>query len=38
MAIPTLAEFGEAITPNQHNLARNFVTLDNFYAHRRSQL
>ena len=28
---PDLAEFGEAITPNQHNLARSFVTLDNFY-------
>ena len=28
---PDLAEFGEALTPNQHNLARNFVTLDNFY-------
>ena len=35
---PDLAEFGQAITPNQHNLARNFVTLDNFYGHRRSQL
>ena len=31
MAILDLAEFGEAFTPNQHNLARNFVTLDNFY-------
>ncbi|MGO9613251.1 MAG: bifunctional YncE family protein/alkaline phosphatase family protein [Dissulfurispiraceae bacterium] len=28
---PDLAEFGLAYTPNQHNLARNFVTLDNFY-------
>ena len=28
----TLTEFGSAITPNQHNLARKFVTLDNFYA------
>jgi DNA-binding beta-propeller fold protein YncE len=28
----TLAEFGSAITPNQHSLARTFVTLDNFYA------
>jgi DNA-binding beta-propeller fold protein YncE len=28
---PALAEFGEALTPNQHNLARRFVTLDNFY-------
>jgi len=29
---PALAEFGERYTPNQHNLARKFVTLDNFYA------
>ncbi len=29
---PALAEFGEPLTPNQHNLARTFVTLDNFYA------
>jgi YVTN family beta-propeller protein len=29
---PSLTEFGEAITPNLHNLARTFVTLDNFYA------
>jgi len=28
---PALAEFGEAITPNVHKVARNFVTLDNFY-------
>ncbi|HEX7556180.1 MAG TPA: beta-propeller fold lactonase family protein, partial [Leptolinea sp.] len=28
---PALAEFGKELTPNQHNLARNFVTLDNFY-------
>jgi DNA-binding beta-propeller fold protein YncE len=28
---PRLTEFPEAITPNFHNLARNFVTLDNFY-------
>ena len=27
---PDLAEFGQAITPNLHNLARTFVTLDNF--------
>jgi len=27
---PTLVEFGAAITPNQHNLAAAFVTLDNF--------
>jgi DNA-binding beta-propeller fold protein YncE len=29
---PTLALFGQAVTPNQHNLAQNFVTLDNFRA------
>jgi DNA-binding beta-propeller fold protein YncE len=29
---PALAEFGESLTPNQHNLARTFVTLDNIYA------
>lgn len=29
---PLLAEFGKAYTPNQHQLARQFVTLDNFYA------
>jgi DNA-binding beta-propeller fold protein YncE len=29
---PSLAEFGKELTPNQHNLARQFVTLDNFYA------
>jgi YVTN family beta-propeller protein len=28
---PALAEFGEACTPNQHALARSFVTLDRFY-------
>jgi YVTN family beta-propeller protein len=28
---PNLTEFPEAITPNFHSLARNFVTLDNFY-------
>jgi hypothetical protein len=27
---PDLTEFGEAVTPNLHSLARNFVTLDNF--------
>ena len=27
---PTLTQFGEAITPNFHQLATNFVTLDNF--------
>ncbi len=29
---PALTEFGEAVTPNFHNLARTFVTLDNMYA------
>ena len=29
---PTLTLFGQAITPNQHNLAQQFVTLDNFMA------
>jgi YVTN family beta-propeller protein len=28
---PDLTEFGEAITPNQHNLAKGFVTLDSFF-------
>jgi hypothetical protein len=28
---PNLTEFPEAMTPNQHAIARNFVTLDNFY-------
>jgi len=27
---PDLTQFGEGITPNYHNLARQFVTLDNF--------
>lgn len=27
---PSLTLFGQSITPNQHNLAQNFVTLDNF--------
>ena len=27
---PGLAEFGQMVTPNLHNLALNFVTLDNF--------
>jgi YVTN family beta-propeller protein len=27
---PALTEFGAAITPNQHQIARTFVTLDNF--------
>jgi DNA-binding beta-propeller fold protein YncE len=29
---PSLTEFGQLITPNLHNLARTFVTLDNFMA------
>ena len=29
---PSLTEFGQAITPNQHNLAKTFVTLDNMMA------
>ncbi len=28
---PSLAMFGAAVTPNEHALARRFVTLDNFY-------
>jgi DNA-binding beta-propeller fold protein YncE len=29
---PALTLFGQQITPNQHNLAQQFVTLDNFLA------
>ena len=29
---PSLVQWGQAITPNQHSLARAFVTLDHFYA------
>jgi DNA-binding beta-propeller fold protein YncE len=29
---PSLVQWGQAITPNLHNLARTFVTLDHFYA------
>ena len=29
---PSLVQWGQAITPNEHNLARTFVTLDHFYA------
>ena len=29
-ADPNLTQFGEALTPNNHSLARRFVTLDNF--------
>jgi DNA-binding beta-propeller fold protein YncE len=28
---PTLVEFGQAVTPNLHKMARAFVDLDNFY-------
>ncbi len=28
----SLVQWGQAITPNQHSLARTFVTLDHFYA------
>ncbi len=28
---PSLVRFGEAVTPNHHKLAREFVLLDNFY-------
>lgn len=29
---PTLTLFGQDVTPNAHRLAREFVTLDNYYA------
>jgi hypothetical protein len=29
---PSFAIYGNEVTPNQHKLARDFVTLDNFYA------
>jgi DNA-binding beta-propeller fold protein YncE len=29
---PNLALFGQTVTPNAHELAREFVTLDNFYV------
>jgi YVTN family beta-propeller protein len=29
---PSLTMFGEEVTPNQHALARRFVTLDNFFC------
>lgn len=29
---PNLAIYGKEVTPNQHKLAKQFVTLDNFYA------
>jgi YVTN family beta-propeller protein len=28
---PALTEYGQRVTPNEHALARTFVTLDNFY-------
>jgi len=28
----SMAIYGQTVTPNQHKLARDFVTLDNFYA------
>jgi DNA-binding beta-propeller fold protein YncE len=30
---PSLTMFGEEVTPNAHELAREFVLLDNFYSH-----
>jgi len=29
---PSFAIYGQEVTPNQHKLAREYVTLDNFYA------
>ncbi len=29
---PQLCVFGDSVTPNQHQLARNFLLLDNYYA------
>ncbi len=29
---PKLCQFGQAITPNQHAIARQFVSLDNYYC------
>jgi len=29
---PSLVQWGQSITPNEHSLARTFVTLDHFYA------
>jgi DNA-binding beta-propeller fold protein YncE len=29
---PTLTDFGQAITPNYHQICENFVDLDNFYC------
>ena len=36
-ADPALAQFGAALTPNSHNLANQFVTLDNFMNPGRRQ-
>ncbi|MEZ0484662.1 bifunctional YncE family protein/alkaline phosphatase family protein [Fibrella aquatica] len=33
---PELCIFGDSITPNQHQLARNYVLLDNYYASGKS--
>ncbi|HWD89300.1 MAG TPA: bifunctional YncE family protein/alkaline phosphatase family protein [Mucilaginibacter sp.] len=30
--MPTLCVYGDSITPNQHQLAKNFLLLDNYYA------
>ncbi|MGZ3874830.1 MAG: bifunctional YncE family protein/alkaline phosphatase family protein, partial [Mucilaginibacter sp.] len=30
--LKSLCIYGDSITPNQHNLARNFLLLDNYYA------
>jgi YVTN family beta-propeller protein len=29
---PSLVQFGEAVTPNQHEMSRQFTLLDNFYC------
>lgn len=34
--MPSLCIFGDSITPNQHQLAREFVLLDNYYASGKS--
>ncbi|MGI4969006.1 MAG: bifunctional YncE family protein/alkaline phosphatase family protein [Janthinobacterium lividum] len=33
---PSLCVFGDSITPNQHQLARDFLLLDNYYASGKS--
>ena len=30
--MPSLCTYGDSITPNQHQIARNFLLLDNYYA------